>query len=780
MSRSEVSTHQAEEIAQTWYGLSARASPLPGEIDANFLLEGSQGKWVLKICHPQREPGLLDFQNQALKHLQNFAGVPRLQRTSSGEEMAVVRLNGQDHHVRLLSFLPGTPLGSLPARPPGLLHALGEFTARLDQALASFQHPAMQRKFLWNLTLADQTINARLIYIENESRRKLIEQVKVRFESDAKPYLPALRAQVIHNDANDYNILVESGRISALLDFGDMLFAPLVCEVAVAAAYALLGEEQPLEAACHVIAGYHAAQPLTLTEIALLYHLMCTRLALSLAISSERAQTEPDNTYHQISAAPAWEALARLVYISPDYAHATMRHACHLPSASFTHLPTPARRPQAEMLALRRQHLNPALSLSYREPLHIVRGQGQYLYDADGNAYLDCVNNVCHVGHSHPAVVAALAHQATLLNTNTRYLHENILQLAQRLTAKMPGGLSVWFFVNSGSEANDLALRLARAYTGQRDMLVLEGAYHGNLTSLIDISPYKFDGPGGHGAVEWVHKLPMPCAYRGMFRNAPDPAEAYCAQAEEVLQRLQAQGKGIAAFIAEPLMGTAGQVVFPRGYLHKMFALVRAYGGVCIADEVQIGFGRVGTHFWGFETHQVVPNIVTMGKPMGNGHPLAAVVTTPAIAAAFDTGMEYFNTFGGNPVSCAVGLAVLDVLEGDQLQYHAWRVGTQLLEDLRALQARFPLIGDVRGSGFFLGIELVRHAEHLEPAREETYAIVEAMRQRRILLSVDGPWHNVIKFKPPMVFNQDDAQRLVEALEAVLQSLGVREVKTKR
>ncbi len=767
----------AEALVARHYGLQARAQTLPGELDHNFLLTTSQVRFVLKIGNPAQTRADLDFQNRALEHLRDFEGVPRLVPSRAGEETVTIQREGQTHLVRLLTCLPGEPLASRPDRPPALLRDLGAFLARLDRALSDFRHPAAGRQdFLWDLTRAHLVIPPRLQAITAPHRRALVERALARFREAVLPYLAILRAQVIHNDANDHNVLVEDGRVVGLVDFGDMLHAPLVCEVAIAAAYALLGSDAPLQAAAHVTAGYHASLPLTPTEIALLFDLIRARLAVSVAISSERARSEPENAYHQVSASAAWEALERLDAIPAETAHGVLRQACGLPAFASLEGAGSASRPprrvgKGALLAARRRRLNPALSLSYREPLHIVRGQGQYLYDAEGRAYLDCVNNVCHVGHSHPAVVAALAHQAALLNTNTRYLHENIVRLAERLTEKMPGDLSVWFFVNSGSEANDLALRLVRAYTSQRDMLVLEGAYHGNLGVLIDISPYKFDGPGGRGAPSWVHKLPMPCAYRGIFRNAPDPAAAYAAQAEEVIRRVEAGGGGIAAFIAEALMGTGGQVVFPPGYLEKMYALVREAGGLCIADEVQIGFGRVGTHFWGFETHGVVPDIVTMGKPMGNGHPLAAVVTTPEIAAAFANGMEYFNTFGGNPVSCAVGLAVLDVIEQENLQSHALEVGSQLKAALETLSARHPLIGDVRGSGLFLGVELVRDRETLEPAREEAYAIVEAMRERGILLSVDGPLHNVLKIKPPLVFNQGDAARLVSELDAVLSAL---------
>ncbi|OQY32224.1 MAG: hypothetical protein B6I38_04900 [Anaerolineaceae bacterium 4572_5.1] len=298
-------------------------------------------------------------------------------------------------------------------------------------------------------------------------------------------------------------------------------------------------------------------------------------------------------------------------------------------------------------------------------------------------------------------------------------------------------------------------------------MLVLEGAYHGNLSSLVEISPYKFDGKGGTGAPSWVHKLAMPCSYRGIFRGSKNPVEQYALQAQEKIDAAD----GIAAFISEAMIGTGGQVVFPEGYLAEIYARTRAAGGVCIADEVQHGFGRFGAHFWGFQSHGVTPDIVTLGKPMGNGHPLAAVVTRPEIAAAFNNGMEYFNTFGGNPVSCAVGLAVLDVIEEEGLQENALRAGAKLKAGLLELMDSYPLIGDVRGEGLFLGIELVRDRSTLEPATVEAYRLEEGMLARQILLSVDGPLHNVIKIKPPIVFSEADAARLVRELDDVMGNL---------
>jgi 4-aminobutyrate aminotransferase-like enzyme/Ser/Thr protein kinase RdoA (MazF antagonist) len=422
-----------------------------------------------------------------------------------------------------------------------------------------------------------------------------------------------------------------------------------------------------------------------------------------------------------------------------------------------------------ELRRERAEYISKSLSISYQKPLKIVRGSMQYLYDEDGRAYLDAVNNVSHVGHCHPRVVRAGQEQMAVLNTNTRYLHDNLVRYAERLCATLPKPLSVCFFVCSGSEANELALRLAHTHTRQKDMIVVDAAYHGNTTSLINFSPYKFDGPGGMGRPSNVHKVPMPDVYRGKFkRSDPHAGENYARFVEEAILEIQKNQGNVTGFISESLLGCGGQIVLPENYLKEAYLHVRNAGGVCIADEVQVGFGRVGTHFWGFETQDVVPDIVTMGKPIGNGHPLAAVVTTPEIAASFNNGMEYFNTFGGNPVSCAIGLAVLDVIAEEGLQENALQVGTHLMDSIRQLMEKHALIGVVRGLGLFVGIELVQDRETLDPAPEQASYIANRMRERGILLSTDGPFHNVLKIKPPMVFTKENADFLVGALDEIL------------
>lgn len=433
--------------------------------------------------------------------------------------------------------------------------------------------------------------------------------------------------------------------------------------------------------------------------------------------------------------------------------------------------PTSGSRPNrsnTDILRLRKERLNPTLSVSYNEPLKIVCGAGVWLYDQQGQAYLDMVNNVCHVGHCHPEVVRAGQAQMAQLNTNTRYLHDNIVEYALRLTATLPASLSVLFLTNSGTEANDLALRLARAHTKAQGVIVLDHAYHGHSPSMIELSPYKFNGKGGQGQSLHVGVVEMPDVYRGKYRDPSTAGRQYGAMVSPAIDSLHQRDTPTAAFYCESLLGCGGQIVLPDGYLPAAYAAVHTAGGVCVADEVQVGFGRVGDHFWGFEYQGVVPDIVTLGKPIGNGHPMGAVVTSPEIAASFVSGMEYFNTFAGNPVSCAIALAVLDVIENEQLQANAHRVGNFLLDGLRALQSRHECIGDVRGHGLFLGAEIVRDRAERTPDQPRAKTIVEAMKAHHVLLSTEGPEDNVLKIKPPIVFSQANAEEFLDKLDQVL------------
>ena len=435
---------------------------------------------------------------------------------------------------------------------------------------------------------------------------------------------------------------------------------------------------------------------------------------------------------------------------------------------------------EPRLLDERRQRLSPVLSVAYDPaPIHIVRGRGALLYDAAGRDYLDLVNNVCQVGHAHPAVAAAISEQAARLNTNTRYLYGQLTEYAEALAATLPPPLEVVFLTNSGSEANDLALRIARSRVGNRRTIVFEGGYHGNLTSLVEISPYKLDGPGGAADPEWLVRLPMPDLYRGRFRDA-------AALTGDAVRRIEAAGP--ATLICEAILSCGGQIVPPPGYLRAIYAAARRAGGCVIADEVQTGFGRVGPSFWAFRevgrdtgsgasgasrtAEEAAPDLVTFGKPAGNGHPLGGVVACRDAARAFETGMEYFNTFGGNPVSCAAGLAVLRVIREEGLAERAASVGGRLLAGLGELAGRYPMLGQVRGRGLFSGAELVRDPETREPASSEAKRLVSRLRELRILNSVDGPDANVLKLKPPLVFSDTDTDRYLEVLDGALKEHG--------
>ncbi|UII34646.1 aminotransferase class III-fold pyridoxal phosphate-dependent enzyme [Fulvivirga ulvae] len=417
-----------------------------------------------------------------------------------------------------------------------------------------------------------------------------------------------------------------------------------------------------------------------------------------------------------------------------------------------------------KIIEKRDKYLGKALSVSYNDPLHIIRGYKQHLFDITGRPYLDMVNNVAHVGHEHPAVVEAGQRQIAVLNTNTRYLHEEITLFAEELLATLPSHLKVCHFVNSGSEANELALRMVQACTGSRHMIVLESGYHGNTGGCIDISSYKFDGKGGKGAPEHTHVIPAPDYFRGIYQGQSGQFQKYIAHVKDALVTITSKGGRVGGFIAESILSCAGQIVLPTGYLAEIYKLIHREGGVCIADEVQVGVGRVGEKFWGFELQGVQPDIVTIGKPLGNGHPLAAVVCTQEVADQFNNGMEYFNTFGGNPVSCSIGRAVLRVVREEKLQQNALQMGNLLLDELKALQKQYPIIGDVRGHGLFSGFELVRG---LTPATKEATYLANRMKEKGILMSTDGPDNNVLKLKPPICISQQDIAFFMKQLEDV-------------
>lgn len=765
---SAVTTGALTELLARDYGLTGALARLPGE-HLNYRLAAADGRrFVVKVVEPAMTADALDYEFQIVERARSAAPalhLPRFVTTIAGHASVAWPEAGAGARVRVLEFVPGVSWcerpGASDGAPAPLLRHLGEVLGALDAALAGFDHPLAHRTHHWDLARAAR--HRSLIPLVDDGRRRGILERAFQLFAASGPALAALPHGVIHGDANDENVLVEGDRVSGLIDFGDSLWNPLVCELAIALAYAMLDEADPLAAGAMLVAGYHARRPLSADELAALVPLVAGRWCVTVVTAAERRRIDPGHPNWFVTEARAWRLLERFAEIDPAEAATRLAAGTRID-------PHADRGPSVPVLLERRRRaIAPSLSIAYRDPLAIVRGRGAHLFDDRGRAFLDLVNNVCHVGHGHPRVVEAGARQMARLNTNTRYLHELLVTYAERLTATLPAPLDTCIFVNSGTEANELALRLAMAHTGRRDLLVVDAAYHGHTSRLTAASPYKFMGPGGAGRPEpWVHVVPLPDGYRGTHRGSDRATGvAYGEDAADVIAKA---GRPIAGFITESLPSCGGQIVPPPGWLDTAFGHVRKAGGVCIADEVQVGFGRVGTHFWAFEAQGVVPDVVVLGKPIGNGHPIGAVVTTRAIAESFANGMEFFSTFGGNPVSCAIGLAVLDVIRDDGLQAHAYDVGAYFLAGLRELMSRHPVIGDVRGMGLFIGVELVRDRVTLEPATRDADDLINRLQRRGILLSIDGPHHNVLKIKPPMVISRDDVDMALRALDEELRA----------
>jgi 4-aminobutyrate aminotransferase-like enzyme/Ser/Thr protein kinase RdoA (MazF antagonist) len=762
----ELSTILSEQ-----YSLSGELTELPSYIDQNRLLHCASGeKFIVKIANKAELKVELDMQNAAMSVLsEKGIAVPFVKNNNNGESITdVTDQDGQVCYLRVLSFLPGVFYADSESssHTQELWSSLGQFIGQVSNGLVGFEHAGAYRYFDWDLAHGYRICQSKKSLLSAE-QIAIVDHFLNEYQANTAPLLSELPKSVIHNDANDYNLLVDNkeapSQITGLIDFGDMVYSHTINELAITCAYALMDQQNWQQTLTSLVSAYHQQKPLLEKELDVLVSLISLRLCTSVCNAAAAIKAEPDNEYLLVSVRPAWQLLNELKKVNLFALTCQIKAACGLnPDAG---------KAKDDIIDFRKKHLGKTLSLSFKEPLKIVRGQGAYLYDEQGNAYLDMVNNVCHVGHCHPKVVAAGQQQMAKLNTNTRFLHDNLVNYAEKLLATMPDKLSVCMFVNSGSEANELAFRLAKNFTGSKQLLTVEGAYHGNTSACINASPYKFDGPGGEGAEDYVHKVMLPDPYRGQYNGmGRDTAENYAEDVQRAINELAEQNKKPGMFICESLQGVAGQIIMPEGYLQSVYQKVRAAGGVCIADEVQVGFGRVGTHMWAFETQDVVPDIVTLGKPIGNGHPMAAVITTQEIADAFVTGMEYFNTFGGNPVSCAIGAAVLDVIQQEGLRENALETGNYLQAQLKELAKEFDIIGDVRGMGLFIGAEMVTDRANKTPATQQTADICEFLkREKNIILSTEGKFYNILKIKPPIVFDKSDADKFIAGLRAAIE-----------
>jgi 4-aminobutyrate aminotransferase-like enzyme/Ser/Thr protein kinase RdoA (MazF antagonist) len=763
-----LSPAEAEAIARQRFGVTASARPLVSERDQNFALAGEDGAaWVLKVSNSAEERGVIEMEIAAVERIAAVdpgLPVPIARPALDGSPAVRVESAGRSHFARLLPLLPGRT-----ARPEELdaasIRGIGEVVGRIAFALRGFFHPAAGRVIAW-----DQQHLPRLFRhaeLVDGHRRELLDRVIERFETRVVPALPALRAQVIHNDVTLDNLLVdERGAVTGIIDFGDMAHTALVLDVPATLQSLFRRRDDLFDVAGSFLAGYTSVVPLEPREAELLGDLLAGRMAQTILISADRTRRYPDNAYIRGWAEPAWELLGVLEAVGFDEANrrladSALRHGSRGDPV--------ARLPDGELLERRRRVLGRALEpLTYARPLHLVRGEGAWMEDADGRRYLDAYNNVPVVGHAHPRVVDAIARQASLLNTNTRYLHENVVVLAERLVATMPAGLDTVMFVNSGSEANDLAWRLATTATGGDAGLVTEWAYHGVTAAIADFSPSEWlrgERPPG------VETVAAPNTFRGRYAEAPVPATVAREEMRGAIARLRARDRVPAALFLDAGFTADGIFSPPADVVRELVDGSRHAGALYVADEVQAGFGRMGDGLWGFTAWEPAPDVVTLGKPMGNGHPVAAVIARAALVDRLAAETTFFSTFGGNPVACAAALATLDVIEEEELVADARARGDWLRDEIRGLASRHEAVGDVRGRGLLVGVELVS-ADDGGPAPELARRVKDEMRDRGVLIGTTGRDGSTLKIRPPLCLRADEAELIVTRLDEALSAVG--------
>jgi 4-aminobutyrate aminotransferase-like enzyme/Ser/Thr protein kinase RdoA (MazF antagonist) len=726
------------------------------ERDQNFLLRAPGGEArVFKISNAGERPDVLDMEVEAARHalrvdptLPVAAPFPTEGDPDAFIATVVDEERGTRHMVRMSAFMPGR--GSTDGIDLGhrALWAYGETLARLGRAMRGFFHPAADRVLLWNvehcLTLRPMTAS-----IGDADRRALVRNVFDRFEERVLPRWPGLRAQVMHGDLTlDNALLDDDGRITGIVDFGDMSHTALLADPvsALDSVLSIRQGDELFRAAAALLDGYTSVTPLEPDERALIGDTLAARIALTVTISAWRVERFPENArYIQSWDRNAWSMLEQFAELGFDETARRFGAPSEVPAT-------------ADLVARRAGVFGTALApLTYSTPLHLVRGRGVWLEDVDGQRYLDSYNNVPVVGHAHPRVANAIADQARELNTNLRYLHPAAIELAERLVASMPegSGLDTVLFLNAGSEATDLAWRLAVVATGNGGGLVTAHAYHGVTTASTALSPEEWRGG-------WRPEHVEP------FAPPVQEATATADPVRDAVDRLAARGHRPAALFVDTAYTSDGVLAPGRAYHAQLASVAREAGALVVADEVQAGYGRTGEHLWSFVACGLEPDLVTLGKPMGNGHPVAAVIARRADVDRLAGQTEFFSTFGGNPVAAAAGLAVLDVIRDEDLIAHASEVGARLRARLEALMLRHPRVTAVRGRGLLLGAELTR--ENREPAPELAARVLDAVRDRGVLIGSTGPHDHVLKVRPPLVVTADETDLIVAAIDEALSS----------
>ncbi len=759
------SAAQAERILRDLYGLLGTVRTLSGERDCNFHLSTPDGRgYVLKIIDREAGAGTVDCQVSVLRHLaaQDAAlPVPRVFPTSLGEDTgSVAGLDGVAYATCLIGFLPGRLLAAEPARRK-VLGNLGDTLARLDRALQGFFHPALGQRLAWDVRRLPE-LAQHVQYVESSPVRDDIESVVDAFR-DRIPTLGALRSQAVHGDCHGQNVLIDAsaGTVSGILDFGDMIHAPRILEPAVTMSELLTEGLAPLAAVCAVIEAYALRQPLEGAEIDALYDLIAARHAATLLVHAWRARHDP--------------AGARVLDRSAVTAARSLRTLLAAGSASLTREWHGAAGTRTESWAgpgasadLSRRHrlMGRGSELFYEKPLHLVRGAGVWLFDPQGHAYLDVYNNVPHVGHAHPAVVRAVQSQVAILATHTRYLHSGILEYAERLLARFPARLDACIFVNSGSEANDVAWRMAQFATGHGGALVMQNAYHGITHAVAALTP-------GVGQPREPHVVTIAAPRPGLQTHETSGDAQVAAARHDVdaaVRTLAERGFEPAAFYLDTALTSSGVYDPPPAWGAAVSERVRAAGGLIVADEVQYGMGRPGSHFWGFERRGLDPDIVTLGKPVANGYPMGVVIAGRELIEAFQARFGFFSTFGGSAVAAAAGLAVLDVLDREELPANAAETGAYFRRQLEALAARHAALGELRGAGLLYGLQV--NAVGGLSARQGAKRIINSLASRsRVLIGYEGPEADILKLRPPMPFGREHVDRVVEAIDAAVRGI---------
>jgi len=794
---------EAERIARDLYGLAVTISALPGERDCNFRLRTADApgvdapaaatrEFVLKVHDVAVDAESTDCLVSVLDHLAEqdpALPVPRLFPTQQGDAAGRFSSEGVDYSTCLVSFLPGRLLAALPPST-ALLQNLGATLARVDRALQGFFHPSLTRRLAWDVRHLSELAQFSGS-IQSAALRDAVDRVSSTFRT-CLPRLRGLRSQAIHGDCHAANLLVDADgqSICGILDFGDMIHAPRIFEPAVAMSELLTEAVSPFNSVAAVLRGYVQSQTLQADEVELLFDIVTARHAVTLLVHAWRRDNDPPGARVLDEAAVhsarslewllnsdrgaltrAWhEAAGTLpVHMSLAVPTAGRFDAAHpdLAQADAAHPDTAhpgtvhSDAALAVNLARRHRLMGAGAELFYEKPLHLVRGAGVWLYDAQGRAYLDVYNNVPHVGHTHPTVVAAIQRQTATLATHTRYLHENILQYAEQLTARLPAHLDACIFVNSGSEANDVAWRIAQMATGHRGGLVMDHAYHGITEAVAALTP----GVGKPRDPRVATLAPPPRHARVSVGMAGTELDAAAQDADRAIARLAEGGFGPAAFFVDSSLTSSGVFDPPAAWGAAVTARVRAAGGLIVADEVQYGLGRSGSHLWGFERRGLRPDIVTMGKPVGNGYPMGVVVASRSLIEAFQATYGFFSTFGGNAVAAAAGLAVLEVLDHEQLMANAAATGGYLREQLESVAARHECLGEVYGAGLLLGLDVL--GRDAAQAKLRNKRILNALAtESRILIGYEGPQASILKLRPPMPFRREHADRLVQAIDA--------------